>query len=1010
MQGTKDRVIERSNVTSSHDALLARFAAGEHPPAVIVIGVGSGAILDEIVRRLPATNVLAFEPSVTAARQVLARPEMSVRIRDGRLMLLVGPDYTGATDGWKLFTKVAGMPPMFVDPRIEHQFPSDVLRAKLAAAHVVRGANQNNRARRRFAGPYLLNTLTNLPMIAAEGDVATLFDAFRGVPAVVVAAGPSLDRNIVELKRLDGRALIIAVDTAVRPLVASEIHPHIVVSVDPSDINARHLNDLPDTGGAWLVAEGSLHPTVFPQFMGRTFTFRVSNHHPWPWLASQGADRGTLQAWGSVLTTAFDLALRVGCGPVVFAGADLAYTDGLLYCRNTVYEPDWSHLPTDEARARFFESAYFANHETCVQADVGGADVVSASRFTQFRDWLVARADAAGDRRIVNATGRGILHGGRIVQSDLGSVLADLPTVDQETPVSTRLAAAWQRGITTGAAARVRRQLDRVLQREKQEREQLQQWAEFGSDTVSLEEVTARAEFALRGLTSLHRGRSSRWAEDLTELMQNLELTKQLHLAERERDEARVTRDRATQERETAIQERDAALHARDAAHHERNEAAVAAFLGHYSAWRINRLRVLVDIWGRQNFRGATVLELGCGYGDIGAFFLSLGADVTFVDAREEHLAVVRQRYPDARTVLHDANHPLHRPDGHGYDYVIHMGLLNHLRSDAVATSILDACWLGRHVVLETEVCDSDDPASVVETARVGLRSGRGWHRLPPDPAFIERVLSERGVRWRRHDDSRLNTDFHIYDWTARNDGRYFEPERREGQSPGAATGHPSLLHDRNRDDLMTEALAPPSPLQTYRGYSEADVRLLRTFEVAERHPAPGFIVDFLGVRTRVTSLASAQRLCEGVLDIPVPGDYHAEAIEYVGVLQSVISARGQFVALELGAGWGPWLVAGAKAARLRGLDPIRLYGVEADPQHFEFMARHFVDNGLDPNEHYLLQAAVGLERGRARWPRVVDAANDWGFRVLLAWARTAPTIRTPPISARCSTITSTWT
>ena len=122
----------------------------------------------------------------------------------------------------------------------------------------------------------------------------------------------------------------------------------------------------------------------------------------------------------------------------------------------------------------------------------------------------------------------------------------------------------------------------------------------------------------------------------------------------------------------------------------------------------------------------------------------------------------------------------------------------------------------------------------------------------------------------------------------------------------------------------MTQASVRTSPLQLYPGYSEADVHLLEEFRVPDRNAEPGFIVDFLGVRTRVTSLADSQRAFEGVLDIPVPGDYHAEAIEYIGLLKSVLRARDQFVVLELGAGWGPWLVAGAKAARF-GLPEVKL-------------------------------------------------------------------------------------
>lgn len=172
------------------------------------------------------------------------------------------------------------------------------------------------------------------------------------------------------------------------------------------------------------------------------------------------------------------------------------------------------------------------------------------------------------------------------------------------------------------------------------------------------------------------------------------------------------------------------------------------------------------------------------------------------------------------------------------------------------------------------------------------------------------------------------------------------------------------------------------SPLQHYPGFEPADLAVFDAFQVPGRKPEAGFIVDFLGVRTRCSSLATPQRAFDGqVLGNPVPGDYHAEAIEYIGLLKSVLAARDRYAILELGAGWGPWLVSGAAAARHRGITDIRLVGVEADPGHFEFMAQHLRDNGLDPAACTLLKAAVGTGPGKARWPKVADAANDWGSR-----------------------------
>jgi FkbM family methyltransferase len=177
---------------------------------------------------------------------------------------------------------------------------------------------------------------------------------------------------------------------------------------------------------------------------------------------------------------------------------------------------------------------------------------------------------------------------------------------------------------------------------------------------------------------------------------------------------------------------------------------------------------------------------------------------------------------------------------------------------------------------------------------------------------------------------------------------------------------------------------APAGPLQAFPGYASGELHLIRSAHCHRPAGESGFITDRLGVRTRVTSLwDGAQALSGKVTGLPIPADWHCEAVEWVGLLKAVRAARGQFVAMELGAGWGPWLVAGAKAASDAGITRLRLLGVEADPVHFGYLRQHFTDNGLDPEAHTLLNAAVGPEAGQARWPCVADPRNDWGLRPL---------------------------
>jgi hypothetical protein len=487
--GRRLAVHASADPVASAEALVDRCGA---VPLLVVIGFGFGYLLDALERRNSRTKVLAVEPVPAIARAMLSRRDVRDWITSGRLALLVGPSFPDATDAWRLFGRDVTTPPVLVTPLAEQGFPAETAQARAAVARIVAGVKANAAARRKFAGRYLLNTLRNLPCIAEEGDAAALVNLCEGMPAVIVAAGPSLDATLPGIRELQGRAVIIAVDTAVRPLLAAGIQPHMAVSVDPSDINAQHLSGIPASGMA-LVGEGSLDPIVLPQFRGRTFTFRVSDHHPWPWLRALGLDRDGLQAWGSVLTTAFDFAIKAGCNPLVFAGADLAYTRGLQYCRNTAYEPRWQHLVTDEERSAAF-TAYLAERPHSREPDVHGQPTITMRDFMQFRDWIVARASSARDRRVLNATGGGILYGASITQTSLSDL--SLPPAPHIADVREHIAAAWQR---TVPSAEVRAGVGAALADPGDL--PLTDWLDFGGDTATEEQMLQAATDAAHRLS-----------------------------------------------------------------------------------------------------------------------------------------------------------------------------------------------------------------------------------------------------------------------------------------------------------------------------------------------------------------------------------------------------------------------------------------------------------------------------------------------------------------------------
>jgi FkbM family methyltransferase len=121
-------------------------------------------------------------------------------------------------------------------------------------------------------------------------------------------------------------------------------------------------------------------------------------------------------------------------------------------------------------------------------------------------------------------------------------------------------------------------------------------------------------------------------------------------------------------------------------------------------------------------------------------------------------------------------------------------------------------------------------------------------------------------------------------------------------------------------------------------------------------------------------------------------GDYprlNEEYIEWIDVLETAIAATRSFTIIELGAGYGRWLVRAALAVkRCHGDLPIKLIGVEAEPTHFHWLKQHLRNNGIDPDEHELIEAAVDEKDGEVFFH--VGKPDEWYGQAIAEHANAA--------------------
>lgn len=237
--------------------------------------------------------------------------------------------------------------------------------------------------------------------------VERLFGRFKNVPAIIVAAGPSLDRNMHQLHAVKGKFPIIAVDTALRQLVANGIRPDIVCAADPSYENSLDFVGVENEADVILAIEPMTHPDIFASFKGpkMLMTFGGGLH---PVFKDLREPVGTLVCWGSIATTVFDLVRKMESDPIVFVGLDLSFQDGRLHARGS-YSDDILFEKIHSFTSIEHESADYIN--TRGRYKLGRSDgktVYTDENMKLYRDWFEDqfRQTAA---KVINATEGGVV-------------------------------------------------------------------------------------------------------------------------------------------------------------------------------------------------------------------------------------------------------------------------------------------------------------------------------------------------------------------------------------------------------------------------------------------------------------------------------------------------------------------------------------------------------------------------------------------------------------------------
>lgn len=249
-----------------------------------------------------------------------------------------------------------------------------------------------------FQKRWTINSVKNFPTVLKTPNILRDIDksAFEDKPAIIVAAGPSLNEEFENLRYIkdNGLAYIFSVGSAINALIEQGIHPDAACTYDPQSINYRVIQIIKDKelSAIPLIFGSSVGFETLSNYPGKMLHMITSQDTISPQLLDTGQAIDIVMDAPSIAVVTFQMLSKLGCNPIVLVGQNLAYQDNKRYAAGIDYEFVDNELSEQEQRA------------ARTVKDVYGNDIQTSDGFNSMRQQLELHIQICGDKEVINTT------------------------------------------------------------------------------------------------------------------------------------------------------------------------------------------------------------------------------------------------------------------------------------------------------------------------------------------------------------------------------------------------------------------------------------------------------------------------------------------------------------------------------------------------------------------------------------------------------------------------------
>lgn len=296
----------------------------------LILGLGLGYVLDHAYRHSNG-HFYVYEPNVPLLRFVLENVDLSESLSNNRVQIAT------TADGLISKLRKKYINGEVIDVLITNGYATvladDIAPLTDQLIQMAEEKQSNLHVGLQYHEDWLRQFFQNLPHLPETLPFDQLIGQFPQKPAVIISSGPSLDRALPTLARIQDHVLTFAVGGALRPLLAGGIEPDFALFLDFMGPK-QQLTDLPGSteNTTFLLGPFSEGKCFEVPAKGRYLT-ALKNYGAYAdWLSTaQQTGSCRIESGATVSIMAINAAIAMGCNPIILVGQDLAFQEDQYY-------------------------------------------------------------------------------------------------------------------------------------------------------------------------------------------------------------------------------------------------------------------------------------------------------------------------------------------------------------------------------------------------------------------------------------------------------------------------------------------------------------------------------------------------------------------------------------------------------------------------------------------------------------------------------------------------------